>query len=107
MQKALIVAAIAAQLVSIGPALSVERSDAQSACAATAFKDYLTENQALNGGRSISVQIEQRRLQERFCARFVQCVVHERSREAGPVLAARFSDCLKEEAVELYKLYKD
>lgn len=84
-----------------------EGADTQVACAATAFKNYLTANQAFKSHRSVEDQIAQRRLQEQFCLRFVRCIALDKGQAAEVASGSDFADCLKEEATELYKLYKD
>lgn len=84
-----------------------EDSNSQTACAATAFRDYLAANQAFRERHGVNDQIAQRRLQEQFCLRFVQCVALDQGRSADPEPGAGFANCLKEEAIELYRLYKD
>jgi len=87
--------------------VSAEDANSQVACAATAFKDYLTETQVFRNRHGVEDQIAQRRLQERFCLRFAQCVTRVQGQKAGPPSPSVFADCLREEAIELYRLYRD
>jgi hypothetical protein len=105
MTRTLILIVTAVQLIWTGHALA-EDADSQAACAAMAFKRYLAANQAFNNNR-VQDQIAQRRLQEQFCLRFVQCIAHDQGQDADVAAASHFAGCLKEEAIELYKLYQD
>lgn len=100
----ILIAAI--QLSWIGDVFA-EETDIEVACAATAFKEYLAANEIFKNSKGVEDQIQQRRLQERFCLRFVQCIGHDQGTDADGAPASHFSDCLKEEAIELYKLYRD
>jgi len=68
-----------------------------------AMTDYNKANLALmqQGTPLMSVEatIAQRRLQEQFCLRFVQCVLSDPS--SLPFIAA-FDSCLSDEALEKY-----
>lgn len=52
-------------------------------------------------------QITQRRLQENFCSRIVECIAANKGESTEATQASDFADCLKDEAIELYRLYKD
>jgi hypothetical protein len=105
MPRVLILATVL-QSVWLGSALAGSANN-EAACAATAFKHYLSANEALKDKQRVEDQIAQRRLQEQFCLRFVQCIAQDKGATADAEPASRFADCLREEAIELYKLYKD
>ena len=107
MLKKLVIGSVVLLTVCIESVFAGESFDDQTACAAIAFKEYLTSNQKFKHDKSLSDQIEQRRLQEQFCLRFAQCVVRDLNTKDDTEIANRFADCLQQEAVELYKLYKD
>jgi hypothetical protein len=107
MLKKLVIGSVVLLTVCVESVFAGESFDDQTACAAIAFKEYLTSNQKFKHDKSLSDQIEQRRLQEQFCLRFAQCVVRDSNTKDDTEIANRFADCLQEEAVELYKLYKD
>lgn len=106
MSRAAALMVILIQCALTGPALA-DGTDDQAACAATAFRNYLEENQVFKDHHGMDDQIAQRRLQERFCSRLAQCMAIHKGQSADAAKASDFADCLKEEAIELYRLYKD
>lgn len=74
------------------------------ACQAAAFKDYNQANLALLTSMPLmtpAARLEQRRLQEAYCARFAQCGVGNLpASKSGVPYSAAFSSCLQEEEQE-------
>jgi hypothetical protein len=76
----------------------------QNACELAAFNDYIKENNTLLQAAvpimSVEATIAQRRLEEQFCARFVQCGIADTS---SVPFRAIFAACLRDEALEKYE----
>ena len=74
-------------------------------CGVAAFQDYNGQNLALlqEGTPLLSVEgvIAQRRLEEQFCLRFVQCALGNMATDNLRFKSA-FSSCLQDEALEKY-----
>jgi len=103
-----VLAAVVGLMASVGLAFAAARGfDDETACAATAFKQYLTSSEKFKHNKKVSDQIEQRRLHEKFCLRFAECVVRGKKSREDSEFSNQFADCLKEEAVELYKLFQE
>ncbi len=79
-------------------------TDAQKSCGVAAATEYNKANLALlqQGALLLSVEatIAQRRLQEQFCLRFVQCVLSD---QTSLEFMAAFDHCLEDEALEKYE----
>ncbi len=93
--------------VSLGMAPAFAQKTSQNACAIAAFSDYNKANLALMLQNmpvmSIEATISQRRLQEQFCLRFVQCAVDPTNQTSALWRATAFSSCLQDEVRELDK----
>jgi hypothetical protein len=79
----------------------------QNECARAAYKEYNRENLNLIMKSlpmmSVEATIEQRRLQESYCAKFAHCVIGDPNKQMFrlPYLVA-FDACLRDEALEKY-----
>jgi hypothetical protein len=88
------------------------RELAQNECSITAYKKYLENQMAITKANesdpfaflSIEKTLAKRRLQEQFCSEFVGCLSEkpEDASLAAAIDAARFSSCLRDEALEEY-----
>jgi hypothetical protein len=78
-------------------------NEAKTACGVAAATDYNKENLALlqQGTPLMSVEalITQRRLQEKFCLRFVRCIIDDPN---SLHFKTAFDSCLRDEALEKY-----
>jgi hypothetical protein len=76
----------------------------QPACAAAALTDYTRATVALMQQSpilSVEATISKRRLEEQYCLRSTRCLMGEATNAAtGMAFAAKFSTCLREEALE-------
>jgi hypothetical protein len=91
---------------------STPKATAGNDCATRAYQDYLKDQLALGGDLSkpdvtkllsIETTLARRRLQERFCLQFANCLAD--SSQQGDATSLRdtaFSSCLRDEALEEY-----
>jgi hypothetical protein len=73
--------------------------DAKIVCGTAALNDYIRAGLSLNS-LSVETLIAKRRLEEQFCLRFAQCALG--GVQGQMPLAAEFSKCLEDEAMEKY-----
>jgi hypothetical protein len=85
------------------------RQIAQSECATRAYQAYLKDQLSLSKPKdvakllSVENAIAKRRLQERFCLEFTQCVVTDRTSQSYALQqGSAFDSCLRDEALEEY-----
>jgi hypothetical protein len=81
----------------------------QNECAMGVYKDYLKDKIALSQPTpevtnllSVENTLAKRRLEERFCLQFAECLADPSKQTAAMVKDMSFSSCLKYEALEEY-----
>jgi hypothetical protein len=79
---------------------------AQNQCTLKVYQDYLKNQTArpTDVEKLLSVEsiLAERRLQERFCLQFVECLTDHDNQQAAIIKGAQFSRCLEDEALEEY-----